>query len=87
MSLGEARGVALLAAAERGLPVYQFPPATVKRAVVGYGAGDKEQVRRMVCLQLRLPDPPPSTDASDALAVALCHLAQTRQQRALTRQG
>lgn len=83
LALGEARGIALLAAAAWGIPVQQYPPATVKNAVTGYGGGDKEQVRRMVCLQLHLSEPLPSTDATDALAVALCHLAQTRQARVL----
>jgi crossover junction endodeoxyribonuclease RuvC len=83
LAIGEARGVVLVAAAVRGIPVFQYPPATIKSAVSGYGRGDKEQVRRMVSLQLGLAEPPASTDASDALAIALCHVVQTRAQRIL----
>jgi crossover junction endodeoxyribonuclease RuvC len=76
--LGQARGVALLAAVEAGLPVFEYTPAEVKRAVVGYGRADKQQVQRMVMLLLGLVEPPAPFDASDALANALCHL-HTRQ--------
>lgn len=72
--LGQARGVALLAAVEAGLPVFEYTPAEVKRAVVGYGRADKQQVQRMVMLLLGLVEPPTPFDASDALANALCHL-------------
>jgi crossover junction endodeoxyribonuclease RuvC len=72
--LGQARGVALLAAVEAGLPVFEYTPAEVKRAIVGYGRADKHQVQRMVMLLLGLAEPPTPYDASDALANALCHL-------------
>ena len=73
--LGHARGVALLAAAQAQLPVFEYPPARVKRSVGAGGAASKESVARMVCALLNLEaiDQP---DASDALAVALCHLNQ-----------
>jgi crossover junction endodeoxyribonuclease RuvC len=74
LKLGEARGVALLAAAEAGVPVVSYPPAVVKRAVVGYGRAEKHQVQRMVTLLLNLDRPPTPYDAADALAIALCHL-------------
>lgn len=72
--LGHARGVAVLAAAEAGLPVVEYTPAEIKRAVVGYGRADKGQVQRMIQLLLGLPDAPSPHDVADALAVAVCHL-------------
>ena len=73
LKLGQARGVALLAAARAGLPVAEYAAATVKQAVVGYGRADKQQVQRMVALLLGLDEPPSPHDVSDALAVAVCH--------------
>ena len=72
--LGHARGVAILSARECGLPVVEYTPAEVKRAVVGYGRADKVQVQRMITLLLGLDDPPSPYDVTDALAVAVCHL-------------
>jgi crossover junction endodeoxyribonuclease RuvC len=74
LQLGHARGVALLAASQAGLTVCEYPPAEVKRAVVGYGRAEKQQVQRMVTLLLGLSEPPSPFDASDALAVAICHV-------------
>ena len=71
--LGHVRGVAMLAAAEAGLPAAEYSPAEVKRAVVGYGRADKHQVQQMVALLLGMDAPPSPLDASDALAVAVCH--------------
>jgi crossover junction endodeoxyribonuclease RuvC len=71
--LGHARGVAVLAAVEAGLPLVEYTPAEVKQAVVGYGRADKRQVQQMVKLLLGLAAPPASYDAADALAVAICH--------------
>lgn len=73
LKLGHARGVAMLAAVEAGLPVAEYTPAEVKRAVVGYGRAEKHQVQHMVKLILGLEVVPTPHDASDALAVALCH--------------
>ena len=75
--LGHARGVALLAAAQVGLPVHEYAPARVKRSVGAGGAADKDAVARMVCTFLELEEIE-RADASDALAVALCHLNQSR---------
>jgi crossover junction endodeoxyribonuclease RuvC len=72
--LGHARGVAVLAAVEAGLPVAEYTPAEVKRAVVGYGRAEKRQVQEMVRLLLGLGAAPTPLDATDALAVAICHL-------------
>jgi crossover junction endodeoxyribonuclease RuvC len=74
LKLGQARGVALLAAAEAGVPVVSYAPAAVKRAVVGYGRAEKQQVQQMVKLLLGLPKPPAPHDVADALAIAICHL-------------
>ena len=71
--LGHARGVAVLAAVQAGLPVVEYTPAEIKLAVVGHGRAEKTQVQQMVTLLLRLETPPSPYDAADALAVAICH--------------
>jgi crossover junction endodeoxyribonuclease RuvC len=73
LKLGHARGVAMLAAVEAGLPIAEYTPAEVKRAVVGYGRAEKLQVQQMVKLLLGLTVLPTPHDAADALAVAICH--------------
>ncbi len=72
-ALAHARGVMLLAATQLGLPVVEYAPAEVKRAIVGFGRAEKPQVQQMVTLLLGLAAPPTPFDVSDALAVALCH--------------
>ena len=81
LKLGQVRGVALLAAANRGLPVAEYAPLTVKSAVVGYGLAAKDQVGAMVTRLLELAEVPKPADAADALAVAICHIhhAQTAE--------
>lgn len=74
LKLGHARGVAMLAAIESGVPVVEYTPAEIKRAVVGYGRAEKPQVGQMVKLLLGLDAVPKPHDAADALAVAICHL-------------
>jgi len=69
---GQARGVAMLVAPHNNIPVYEYTPLEVKKAVVGYGRAEKSQVQFMVKAILNLPEVPP-VDASDALAVAICH--------------
>jgi crossover junction endodeoxyribonuclease RuvC len=71
--LGHARGVVLLAATLRELPVFEYAPAEVKSAVVGTGRATKEQIQFMVQRTLRLRTPPAPADAADGVAVALCH--------------
>ncbi len=73
LKLGHARGVALLVAAQRGLPVFEYSPLEIKSAIVGYGRAEKGQVQMMVRLLLNLPETPTPDDAADALAVAICH--------------
>src|SRR5512139_689279 len=70
--LGHVRGVVLLAGAEAGIPVFEYPPATVKQQVTGFGRAEKAQVAFMVTRLLALPADAPPGDATDALAVALC---------------
>ena len=74
IKLGQVRGVAMLAAAVHGCAVAEYSPLAIKSAVVGYGRAEKVQVQQMVTRLLRLPAPPKSLDACDALAVAICHL-------------
>jgi crossover junction endodeoxyribonuclease RuvC len=76
MAIGEARTVAMLAATLAGLPVHHYPPARIKASVAGYGQGEMAQVREMLRLQLRMEEAPADLNASDALAVALCHAIQ-----------
>lgn len=71
-AVGQARGVVLLAAAERGIPVFEYGPHEVKLAVTGYGRAGKNQVQRMVQLMLGMAALPKPDDAADALAVAIC---------------
>jgi crossover junction endodeoxyribonuclease RuvC len=73
LKLGHARGVALLVAAQHGLPVCEYSPLEIKSAVVGYGRAEKVQIQSMVRLLLNLPEIPAPHDAADALAVAICH--------------
>jgi crossover junction endodeoxyribonuclease RuvC len=80
--LGHARGVVLLRLAHAGLAIHEYPPALVKRTVVGKGAADKRQVAMVVTSILRLPAPP-RADAADALAIALTHLNVARFDAAL----
>lgn len=72
--VGQASGVALLVAAEHGIPVFEYTPSEVKRAVVGNGAATKAQVQYMVRAILGLGDQKLEPDAADALALAICHL-------------
>lgn len=74
LRLGHARGVAMLAAIEAGVTVVEYTPAEIKRAVVGYGRAEKGQVAQMVKMLLGLDTIPKPHDATDALAVAICHL-------------
>ncbi len=81
ISVGQARGVAMLALADADVPVGEYTPLEVKQAVVGYGKASKEQVQEMVRLLLKLKEQPAPDDAADALAVAICHLQTSRTQR------
>jgi len=91
LAVGQARGVAMLAAAERGLSCFDYTPQAVKMAVCGSGGAAKEQVQQMVGVLLGLPSPPSSDHAADALAVAICHAGHlgraSAAERAVAPQG
>lgn len=72
-TVGQARGVMLLAAEEADVPIVEYTPLQVKQAVVGYGAAEKHQVQEMVKMLLNLKEKPKPDDVADALAVAICH--------------
>jgi crossover junction endodeoxyribonuclease RuvC len=73
LAVGQARGVTMLAGAQRGVPCFDYTPQAVKKSVCGSGSADKAQVQRMVATLLGLPEPPASDHAADAFAVAICH--------------
>ena len=74
LKLGQTRGVAILSAVNEGKPVAEYSPLEVKQSVVGYGRAEKQQVQDMVTTLLRLKEKPETFDASDALAIAICHI-------------
>ncbi|MCL4861426.1 MAG: crossover junction endodeoxyribonuclease RuvC [Caldilineaceae bacterium] len=78
ITVGQARGVVLLAAAQRALPVAEYTPAEIKQAITGYGNAEKRQMQEMVQRLLQLPSHPTPDDAADGVAVALCHLQHSR---------
>jgi crossover junction endodeoxyribonuclease RuvC len=86
MPVAQARGVVLCALARAGIPCHEYPPATVKQAVVGSGRAEKGQVQEMIRLIFRLREAPASTHAADALAVAFCHSTQSRLGRLVAKQ-
>ncbi len=85
LKLGQVRGVALLAAANCGLPVAEYAPLSVKSAVVGYGLAAKDQVGFMVARLLELQAVPQPADAADALAIAICHIHHAQTAEGLAR--
>jgi crossover junction endodeoxyribonuclease RuvC len=86
LAIGKAQAVAMLAASRQSIPVFEYTPAQVKRIVTNYGASSKEQIQKMVKLQLRLDKTPKPDDAADALAVAICHLRQSHLEAMLAHQ-
>jgi len=87
LAIGRAQAVAILAAANRAIPTYEYTPTQVKQRVADYGASSKEQIQEMVKLQLGLAEVPQPSDAADALAVAICHLREVYLSNLLDRQG
>lgn len=77
LKLGHARGAVLIAATQCNIPIFEYTPLEIKKSVVGYGRADKEQVRSMVQVILRIKEDLP-LDASDALAAAICHINWSR---------
>jgi crossover junction endodeoxyribonuclease RuvC len=86
MAIGRAQAIALLAAANKNIPTYEYTPALIKQRVTNYGASSKEQIQEMVRLQLGLAEVPQPNDAADALAVALCHVQEVHLNDLLARQ-
>ena len=80
LKLGQARGAVLVAAARAGVEIFEYSPLEIKSALVGYGRAEKQQVQEMVRVLLKLKTAPEPLDASDALAIAICHvnIASTR---------
>lgn len=78
IAIGKAQAVVILAAAQRGIPVFEYPPAAVKRHVADYGASSKEQIQAMVKLLLEMEEIPQPFDAADALAIAICHVREAK---------
>jgi crossover junction endodeoxyribonuclease RuvC len=76
LAIGRAQALAILAAVDNGIPVYTYAPTKVKQTITGYGASGKEQVQQMVKIQLELPEVLRSSDAADALAIAICHFRE-----------
>jgi crossover junction endodeoxyribonuclease RuvC len=87
LAIGRAQAIALLAAAGRGIPTYEYTPTQVKQRVANYGASSKEQIQEMVRLQLGLAEVPQPNDAADALAVAICHLREIHLSNLLASQS
>ena len=85
LAIGRAQAVAILAVAQGGLPVFRYMPTQVKQMVTSYGRSSKDQVQQVVKLQLGVGDIPGASDASDALAVAICHLNQRHLDEVLKR--
>ncbi|MBI2854989.1 MAG: crossover junction endodeoxyribonuclease RuvC [Chloroflexi bacterium] len=83
LSIGRAQAIAILAAAQKGIPVFRYSPAQVKQRVSSYGGSGKQQIQEVVRLRLGLPEAPQPDDAADALALALCHLQETQLSRLL----
>jgi crossover junction endodeoxyribonuclease RuvC len=78
LAIGRAQAIAILVAAKQGLPIYYYSPTQIKEQVTSYGRSDKQQVQAMVEIQLGLKQTPHPSDAADALAVAICHVQQSR---------
>ena len=76
LSVGESRGIVLLAGAVKNLPVFEYTPLQVKYSLTGYGRADKNQIKELVKLTLKIEEKISSDDAADALAIALCHIAE-----------
>jgi crossover junction endodeoxyribonuclease RuvC len=87
MSVGQASGVAMLAAADGGIECFQYTPQAIKMAVCGSGGAGKRQVQKMVGTLLGLPEPPSPDHAADALAVAICHGGGSGHRQAVAATG
>jgi len=87
LSVGQARGVVLLAVADAGVPLHEYTPLQVKQSVVGYGRATKEQIQQLVKMLLGLDFIPQPDDAADAIAVAICHIHSARLEAMLAEEA
>jgi crossover junction endodeoxyribonuclease RuvC len=87
LKLGQARGAVLVAAARAGVEIFEYSPLEIKSALVGYGRAEKHQVQEMVRVLLCMRDSPEPLDASDALAVAICHINTESTRTRLTKKA
>jgi len=87
LTVGQARGVAVLAVAEAGIPVHEYTPLEVKQSVVGYGRATKDQIQQLVKMLLHLDSVPQPDDAADAIAVAICHIHSARLEAILAEEA
>ncbi len=78
MTVGQSRGIVMLAATQANVPIYEYTPMQVKQAVTGYGKADKKQIQEMVKNLLKLNQIPKPDDAADGLAIAITHAGQTK---------
>jgi crossover junction endodeoxyribonuclease RuvC len=85
LAIGRAQAIAMLAAANIGIPTYEYTPTQIKQRITNYGASSKEQIQEMVKLRLGLSQIPKPNDAADALAVAFCHLHEMHLSNLLTK--
>jgi crossover junction endodeoxyribonuclease RuvC len=86
LAIGRAQAIAILAAANRDIPTYEYTPTQIKQNVANYGASSKEQIQEMVRLQLGLSQVPQPSDAADALAAAICHIREARLNEIIAQQ-
>jgi len=87
LSVGHARGVALLVLAQAKIPLAEYTPNEIKQAVSGYGGADKYQMQQMVRMLLQLDHAPKPDDAADAVAIAICHLQSARLRELIAAQS
>jgi crossover junction endodeoxyribonuclease RuvC len=87
LTVGQARGVLMLAAVQKGIPIAEYTPLQVKQAIVGYGKAEKKQVQEMVRMFLKLAEVPKPDDVADALAIAICHAHSAGLQQKLNGVG
>jgi crossover junction endodeoxyribonuclease RuvC len=78
LKLGRAQGVAMAAALSKSIPIFEYSPRKIKQSITGRGSASKEQVASMICHLLSISDPPDYLDATDGLAVAVCHYFQNK---------
>lgn len=87
LTVGQARGVLILAAVEANLPIFEYTPLQVKQAIVGYGRAEKKQIQEMVRMYLNIKEVPKPDDVADALAIAICHAHSAKLTSLISREN